>query len=180
MFYSLQNTDVAVYVLFSHGSTWLYLMLLNSITLHHGSTWLYLMLLNSITLYHGSTSLYLTLLHSTTLALLHSTTLDYGSTDKFIRFKEVLMHGSPRTEDDKLVGSTLFYMLLRAKTMIDANIGVSLSRFSLAPHSGWKETLQKFGYKYIKAVIPEQNPHQERQRETEENSGYGQGDIEAA
>ena len=49
--------------------------------------------------------------------------------------------------------------------MIDANIGVSLSRFSSAPHSGWKGTLQKFGYKYIKAVIPEQNPHQETDKE---------------
>ena len=69
-----------------------------------------------------------------------------------------------------LVQSMVFYMLLRVKSMIDVNIAVSLSRFSLAPHSGWKETLQKFGYKYIKADIPKQYPRQEtdkkRQRET--------------
>ena len=48
-----------------------------------------------------------------------------------------------------LVQSMVFYMLLRVKSMIDLNVSVSLSRFSLAPHSGWKETLQKSGYKYM-------------------------------
>ena len=44
-----------------------------------------------------------------------------------------------------------FYMLLRAKSMIDPNLSVSLSRFVKAPRSGWKEELQRSGYKYIKA-----------------------------
>ena len=56
-----------------HASTWLYLIVLNSITLYHGSTWLYLTLLNSITLYHGSTWFHLTLLH---LTLLHLTLMN--------------------------------------------------------------------------------------------------------
>lgn len=66
----------------------------------------------------------------------------------------------------------VFYILHTAKTMIDANVSVSLSRFLLAPHSGWKETLQKSGYKYMytKADTPKQYPRQEtdkeRQRET--------------
>ena len=57
-------------------------------------------------------------------------------------------------EDNGLVGSMVFYMLLRAKTMIDPNISISLSG-SCQP--GWKETLHKCGYKYTKAVMPDTN-----------------------
>ena len=49
------------------GFSWLYLILLNSTTLHHASTWLYFTLLDSTTVYHASAWLYLILLYSTTL-----------------------------------------------------------------------------------------------------------------
>ena len=42
------------------------------------------------------------------------------------------------------------------------SVYISLSRFSSAPHSGWKE---KSGYKYFKVVTPEQNPRQETDKE---------------
>ena len=57
-------------------------------------------------------------------------------------------------EDNGLVGSMVFYMLLGAKTMINPNISISLSG-SRKP--GWKETSHKCGYKYTKAVIPDTN-----------------------
>ena len=46
-----------------YASTWLYLILINSIKLYHGSTWLYLTLLHSTIALDSSTWLYS--LHST-------------------------------------------------------------------------------------------------------------------
>ena len=65
--------------------------------------------------------------------------LYYPEIDKLIWFKDPT-YGPPQREDNGF--STVHGVLYatQVKSMIDANVSVSLSRFSLAPHSGWKET----------------------------------------
>lgn len=81
--------------------------------------------------------------------------LYYPEIDKLIRFKQPLVYGPPRGNQNGLVGSMVFYMLLRMKTMIDKAVKQTLEA-SLCPMCGWRDTLKSSGYKYFKVVQPEQ------------------------
>ena len=95
--------------------------------------------------------------------------LYYEAVDKLIRFKQPLVYGPPRKNHSGVLGSMVFYMLLRARSMIDPTLSVSLSMIQAAPCSGWKGVLKRSGFRYIKALAPEKNPEEtkKRPRETE-------------
>ena len=54
-----------------------------------------------------------------------------------------------------LVGAMLLYMLLRPNVTMSRNLAKVLSQDTRSPLSGWKESLEKSGMEYYKAIFPQ-------------------------
>ena len=70
------------------------------------------------------------------------------------------------------MGAMLLYMLLRPNVTTSRNLAKILSQDTRSHLSGWKESLEKSGMEYCKAIFPQKPSEAITKEKSASNDGY--------